>query len=148
MTLRLLLGLAPGLASIVVAVWCTYALHAVAWWGAVVALARRSRPPSTRHRLWKLALVGPCVTAPIAALAPWTFGPVVAARGESLRGLARAARAAGGSAFASQTGPSWFASWSSSSWASSSASWLALGLALAAGLGLMRFALAFVRLRR
>lgn len=132
MTLRVLAGLPPTFATNVVALSFTYALHSLAWWAAVVALARPGRPPSARHRLWKLALLGPCVTAPIAALAPWTFGLVVAPHVSSSSGPAEAARAAGASVFAR---PVW------------TASWLALGILAAAGLGLLRFALAFVRLR-
>ena len=65
MTLRILLGAAPSVASIVLAVLFTYALHALVWCAAVlVALTRKAASaPAVRHRLWKLALLGPCATA-------------------------------------------------------------------------------------
>jgi len=133
MTLRILLGVAPSLVSIVLAVLFTYALHAVVWCAAVLAALTRkaASAPSVRHRLWKLALVGPCATAPIAALVPWTFGRTLSPPVLSLAG-ASAAAGVGAGALAPHLGPSW----------------MALAFAVAAGLGLVRFALAFIGLRR
>lgn len=133
MTVRVLLGAAPSSVSIVLAVLFTYALHALVWCAAVlVALtSRAARGPTMRHRLWKLALLGPCLTAPIAALLPWTFGPAVSPPVLSLPG-ASAAAGVGPRALVEHPWPSW----------------IALGIAGAAGLGLVRFALVFIELRR
>lgn len=129
MTLRLLLGLAPPFVAVALAMSFTYAAHALLWWGAVqVAMRRGGRSPAARHRLWKWALLGPIVTAPISALAPWSLERMVASRVVvSLLPLPTAGR---------PEGPS--------SWAS----WLALAMGVAVGLGFLRFAMAFVRLRR
>lgn len=103
----------------------TYALHALVWCGAaVVALSRRAGAPATRHRLWKLALLGPCVSAPMAALLPASFSQRVVS-------LTHNALSVSMPAPAEQAWPAW----------------LALGLASAASLGLLRFTIAFVRLR-
>lgn len=126
MTLRVLLGVEPSAATTVLMVWLTYALHALVWCGAaLVALSRRGSAPATRHGLWKLALLGPCVSAPLAALVPSSFGQ-------------RVVSLAHNSVLVSMPAPAEHAS----------PAWLALGLALAASLGLLRFVIAFVRLRR
>jgi beta-lactamase regulating signal transducer with metallopeptidase domain len=127
-TLRLFLGLAPPFVAVALAMSFTYAVHALVWWGAAqVALSRGGRSPAARHQLWKWALLGPIATAPIAALAPWNLERMVASRAVSLLPLPTAGR---------PEGPS--------SWAS----WLALAMGIAVGLGFLRFAIAFVRLRR
>lgn len=104
--------------------WLTYALHALVWSSAaVVALSRRASAPATRHGLWKLALLGPCASAPIAALFPTSFGQRVVSLTHNALSVQMPAP--------------------EHAWPA----WLALGLALAASLGLLRFMIAFVRLR-
>ena len=128
MTLRLLSGLPSNFVAVALTIGFTYAAHALVWWAAVLgALRLGGRSPAARHRLWKTALLGPLATAPIAALAPWTFEPAVARR------LVSAPRTLGLDVGAS--GSAW-------------PSWLALGLGVAMVVGLLRFGIAFVRLRR
>lgn len=133
MALRMLLGIEPTFVSVSVAVLFTYALHALVWCtAALVALSRTTIAPAMRHRLWKLALLGPCLTAPIAALAPAGFGRLVARQVVS---LTDSHLTVGGLSAPAQTHHTWSA-------------WLALGFAVAAGLGVLRFAFALVQLQR
>ena len=132
MMLQVLLGFAPDFAASSLAVLLTYALHALVWCGAaLVALSRAASAPSTQHRLWKLALLGPCASAPLASLGPWNVERVVAPRIVSLTDSSLPVGAVSSHAI---TTYAWLA-------------WLALGAGVAAGLGLVRFAIALVRWR-
>src|ERR1700759_869786 len=104
----------------------TYALHALVWcWAAVVALSRRASAPAGRHGLWKLGLIGPCASAPIAALLRASFGQRVVSLTHNALSVTMPAPA-------------------ERAWPA----WLAPGVGLAASLGLLRFTIAFVRLRQ
>ncbi|WP_437928062.1 M56 family metallopeptidase [Sorangium sp. So ce291] len=74
MALHLLVwpGTEPGTAAFWLALLLTYAVHAAVWAGAAGLLARRgSLSSSTRHLLWKMALLGPIATTLLGAAAPW-----------------------------------------------------------------------------
>jgi beta-lactamase regulating signal transducer with metallopeptidase domain len=132
MTLRVWLGVEPNFVAIVLTLSFTYALHALVWGGAaLVALSSKVSAPSTRNRLWKLSLLGPCATAPIGALAPWSFGEIGATQVVSLTTTSSAMTAVTARAI------------STHAWAS----WLALGVLVAASVGLVRFSIALIRLR-
>ncbi|WP_437623169.1 M56 family metallopeptidase [Sorangium sp. So ce1151] len=73
MALHLLVwpGTAPGPAAFWLALLLTYSIHAAVWAGAAGLLARRgSLSASTRHLLWKMALLGPIATTLLGAAAP------------------------------------------------------------------------------
>ncbi|XYH98733.1 M56 family metallopeptidase [Sorangium sp. So ce1128] len=74
MALHLLIwpGTAPGMAAFWLALLLTCSVHAAVWAGAAGLLARRgSLSSSTRHLLWKMALLGPIATTLLGAAAPW-----------------------------------------------------------------------------
>jgi len=128
-TLRLVFGLASNLVAASLTLWCTYAAHALMWWAAVLVARRLGvRSPAARHLLWRMALLGPIVTAPIAAFAPWSLlERPVAPLSVALPSPPGVEVDAG--VFPWTTG-------------------LALGLGLAVGAGGLRFAFAWVRLHR
>lgn len=133
MRLDVLVGVDPSLVATGLAVLFTYALHALIWYGvARAASSSKANAPATRHRLWKLALLGPCVSAPIAGLAPWRFGRWVSPHVVSLPDSSLSVSASSTPALTTYAWPSW----------------LAFGFTVAAGLGIMRFALTIIRLRR
>ena len=72
MALRLLvwLGTAPGAIAFWLALALTYLTHSLAWSGAAALLAhRRTSSSARRHLYWKVALVGPLLTALLASVA-------------------------------------------------------------------------------
>jgi len=69
------LGRAPGLTGFGLALLLTYTVHAALWAGAAAWLARRKGfAASLRHRLWKMALLGPLVSTALAAAIPASSG--------------------------------------------------------------------------
>jgi beta-lactamase regulating signal transducer with metallopeptidase domain len=76
MTLQLLMGVdgAPGLTAFVLALFCTYLIHALLWASAGTLLACSVRmSAATRHALWKLALFGPLLSTLLTTVLPRTY---------------------------------------------------------------------------